>query len=75
MSFHCSAQNIECHGHILKAELANGDGEHHWTECNLNDWIGNNDGRFEWGGQGTSFTSRPRLPSALFLRSCSPTSS
>ncbi|KAF6818380.1 cyanovirin-n family protein [Colletotrichum plurivorum] len=53
MSFHASAQNIRVDdGHILRAELANGDGEWQETEVNLNDFIGNNNGSFEWGGAG-----------------------
>jgi hypothetical protein len=54
MPFHHSAQNITIEdGHILKAELANMDGEWVEAEFDLNDCIGNNNGAFEWGGGGT----------------------
>ncbi|KAH7375556.1 Cyanovirin-N [Plectosphaerella cucumerina] len=53
MPFHHSAQNITIEdGHILKAELANMDGEWVEAEFDLNDCIGNNNGAFEWGGGG-----------------------
>lgn len=54
MSFHLSAQDIQLEdGHILKAQLANVDGEHVDSELDLNYYIGNNEGSFEWGGQST----------------------
>ncbi|KAK0672151.1 Cyanovirin-N [Cercophora samala] len=50
MSFHLSAQNIRVDdGHILRAELQNGDGEWVEAELDLNTVLGNNDGIFEWG--------------------------
>ncbi|KAL0933835.1 cyanovirin-n family protein [Colletotrichum truncatum] len=53
MSFHGSAQDIRVDdGHILKANLANVDGEWQEAEVNLNDFLGNNNGSFEWGGSG-----------------------
>ncbi len=59
MSFHCSAQNIRLDdGHILRAELANGDGEWIEAEIDLDGIIGNTNGSFEWGGEGTCYLSR-----------------
>lgn len=76
MSFHGSAQNIRLDdGHILKAELANVDGEWVETEIDLNGVIGNANGNFEWGGQGTSYLSQDSFicriisPSLLTLTS------
>lgn len=64
MPFHESAQGITVEdGHMLRAELANVEGEFVEAEFDLNDCIGNNNGAFEWGGGGTS--SRPFLPPAL----------
>ncbi|RYP27931.1 hypothetical protein DL767_007458 [Monosporascus sp. MG133] len=57
MSFHSSAQDITVDGHILKAQLRNEDGDNVGAEINLDDYIGNNDGRFEWGGNGFSQTA------------------
>ncbi|KAI9052069.1 hypothetical protein LZ554_004322 [Drepanopeziza brunnea f. sp. 'monogermtubi'] len=55
MSFHASAQDIRVEdNHILKATLTNAAGEPVEAELDLNDCIGNQDGRFEWGGQGFS---------------------
>lgn len=66
MSFHTSAENIRVEDdHILKAELLNEDGEPNETEIDLNEFLGNNDGAFEWGGQGlstASFTINTRVP-------------
>ncbi|CAI6030301.1 unnamed protein product [Clonostachys chloroleuca] len=46
MSFHHSASNIRVEeGHILVADLENGE-----SRINLDDFIGNNNGNFEWGG-------------------------
>ncbi|KAK4128849.1 Cyanovirin-N [Parathielavia appendiculata] len=51
MSFHASAQDIRVDdGHILRARLTNLNGEEVDAELDLNDYIGNNDGSFEWGG-------------------------
>ncbi|KAK4105443.1 Cyanovirin-N [Parathielavia hyrcaniae] len=53
MPFHESAADIEVSdGHILKARLKNMDGEEVDAEFDLNSCIGNNDGSFEWGGEG-----------------------
>ncbi|KAL5335990.1 Cyanovirin-N, partial [Aspergillus crustosus] len=51
MSFHASAQNIRVDdGHRLIAELQNEEGDWVEDELDLNDILGNNDGRFEWHG-------------------------
>ncbi|EAQ87096.1 hypothetical protein CHGG_03715 [Chaetomium globosum CBS 148.51] len=51
MSFAQSAQDTRVDdGHILRARLQKADGEWVDAEINLNDFIGNNDGCFEWGG-------------------------
>lgn len=53
MSFHESAQNVTVEdGHVLRAELANVEGENVEAELDLNTCIGNNNGSFEWGGSG-----------------------
>ncbi|RYP49257.1 hypothetical protein DL769_011099 [Monosporascus sp. CRB-8-3] len=57
MSFHSSAEDITVDGHILKAQLRNEGGENVHAEINLDDYVGNNDGRFEWGGNGFSQTA------------------
>lgn len=55
MSFHASASNIRVDdGHMLRAVLQNGNGESVEAEYNLNDAIGNNNGRFEWSSSSTS---------------------
>ncbi|KAF4978069.1 hypothetical protein FZEAL_5495 [Fusarium zealandicum] len=52
MTFHESAQDITVKdGHILKAQLENGDGEFVDAELDLNTCLGNNDGSFQWGGE------------------------
>ncbi|KAK0704316.1 Cyanovirin-N [Lasiosphaeris hirsuta] len=49
MSFHISAQNIRVDdGHILRATLKNAAGEDVESELDLNRYLGNNDGHFEW---------------------------
>ncbi|KAL2139448.1 hypothetical protein VTI28DRAFT_5141 [Corynascus sepedonium] len=51
MSFHKSAQDIEIvDNHILKALLADANGEYVEAEYDLGQVIGNNNGQFEWGG-------------------------
>jgi hypothetical protein len=51
MSFHASAQDIRVDdGHILRATLANADGEPVEAEFDLNSVIGNDNGNFVWGG-------------------------
>ncbi|KAI8279518.1 Cyanovirin-N-like protein [Colletotrichum sp. SAR11_240] len=53
MSFHVSAENIRLDdGHILRAALRTVDGELNETEIDLNNCLGNNDGDFEWNGNG-----------------------
>ncbi|KAH7019589.1 hypothetical protein EDB80DRAFT_701158 [Ilyonectria destructans] len=53
MSFHLCAENITLeNGHILKARLANTSGDYVDAEIDLNNYIGNNFGSFEWGGAG-----------------------
>ncbi|KAF7559924.1 hypothetical protein G7046_g4227 [Stylonectria norvegica] len=55
MSFHLSAQDINLEdGHILHAQLTNVDGESVDSQLDLNAYIGNNNGAFEWGGEGFS---------------------
>ncbi|KAK3988780.1 CVNH domain-containing protein [Cladorrhinum sp. PSN332] len=54
MSFHLSAEDIRLDdGHILRARLHNGE-EHVDAEINLNDFIGNDNGNFQWGGNNFS---------------------
>ncbi|KAL3478058.1 Cyanovirin-N [Aspergillus californicus] len=51
MSFHHSAQDIRVEdGHRLVAELQNEDGDFQHAEIDLNEFLGNNDGHFEWDG-------------------------
>ncbi|TGZ82086.1 Cyanovirin-N [Ascodesmis nigricans] len=54
MSFHLSGENIRVRGAILKAQLRNMGGELVDAEINLDEFIGNNDGNFEWGGENFS---------------------
>lgn len=62
MSFHVSAENIRVDdGHILRAALRNENGDLNETEIDLNNCLGNNDGHFEWNGNGTL------LPSSSFF--------
>ncbi|KAJ5649289.1 uncharacterized protein N7484_003012 [Penicillium longicatenatum] len=59
MSFHESGSNIEVeHGHILKAALRYGEDEERDAEIDLNDFIGNDDGHFCWGGQNFEESAR-----------------
>ncbi|KAK0374381.1 hypothetical protein CPAR01_00332 [Colletotrichum paranaense] len=52
-NFHHSAQDTRVDdGHILRARLQNGNGDFVDAECNLNDCLGNDNGRFDWGGRG-----------------------
>ncbi|KAL2131518.1 hypothetical protein VTI74DRAFT_4939 [Chaetomium olivicolor] len=58
MSFHASAQDIRVDdGHILRARLSNANGEGVDAEIDLNQFIGNNDGNFEWGGENFSHSA------------------
>ncbi|KAL5327620.1 hypothetical protein ACEPPN_005321 [Leptodophora sp. 'Broadleaf-Isolate-01'] len=53
MSFHAAAQDVRVEdNHILKASIPNVDGEMIEAELDLNSCIGNNDGSFQWEGQG-----------------------
>ncbi|KAL2061389.1 hypothetical protein VTL71DRAFT_7662 [Oculimacula yallundae] len=53
MSFHASAQDIRVEeNHILRATIPNNDGEMVEAELDLNNCIGNNNGSFQWEGQG-----------------------
>ncbi|KAE8140074.1 Cyanovirin-N [Aspergillus pseudotamarii] len=55
MSFHESAEDIEIRdGHILFARLRNEEGELQDSEINLDDFLGNSDGHFEWDGENFS---------------------
>ncbi|TLD30522.1 hypothetical protein PspLS_02440 [Pyricularia sp. CBS 133598] len=62
MSFQGSAENIRVESNLytahkgttLCAMLRNADGEMCDCTCDLNDYIGNNEGRFEWGGSNFS---------------------
>ncbi|SPQ24158.1 ce873441-0667-47a3-bfba-aa72120037ea [Thermothielavioides terrestris] len=55
MSFHTSAQDIRVDGgHMLRARLRKVNGEEVDAEIDLNAFIGNNDGSFEWGGENFS---------------------
>ncbi|OGM46109.1 cyanovirin-N [Aspergillus bombycis] len=55
MSFHLSAEDIEIRdNHILFARLKDEDGEFQESEINLDDFLGNNDGSFEWDGENFS---------------------
>lgn len=52
MSFNTSSSNIRVDdGHILRATLRNGNGDEVESELDLNSCLGNNNGRFEWGGR------------------------
>ncbi|KAE8330981.1 Cyanovirin-N [Aspergillus sergii] len=58
MSFHLSAEDIEIKdNHILFARLRNGDGELQDAEIDLDEFLGNNDGHFEWDGENFSHTA------------------
>lgn len=55
MSFHLSARDIRLEdGHILFASLQSFDGEWVDSQLDLDYYLGNNEGLFEWGGQSTS---------------------
>ena len=53
MSFDQGAQNIRVEDSILRCQLPNENGELVDAELDLNNVLGNNDGRFEWGSGGT----------------------
>ncbi|GKU07070.1 cyanovirin-n [Fusarium langsethiae] len=54
-NFHESSSNIWLEdGHILHAECGDGEGGSVESTLDLDYYIGNNDGSFEWGGEGFS---------------------
>ncbi|KAF7557891.1 hypothetical protein G7Z17_g273 [Cylindrodendrum hubeiense] len=58
MSFHHSAEDISLEdGHILVAKLGNGDGDMVDATFDLNYYIGNDNGSFQWGGENFSESS------------------
>ncbi|KAK7751219.1 hypothetical protein SLS62_006764 [Diatrype stigma] len=57
MSFHTTSEDIRVEGHILKARARNESGDFIHSEINLNDFIGNDDGRFDWTGKNFSETA------------------
>ncbi|EAU31002.1 conserved hypothetical protein [Aspergillus terreus NIH2624] len=58
MSFHERAEDIRVDdGHILVARLANGDGDFQEASIDLDRFLGNSEGSFEWGGQNFSHTA------------------
>lgn len=71
MSFRQSASNIRVDdGHILRASIQNGNGDWVDAEIDLDGFIGNSNGRFEWGGESMSLSFR-NLASPLLLSTCS----
>ncbi|KAL1844115.1 hypothetical protein VTJ49DRAFT_4967 [Mycothermus thermophilus] len=49
--FHASANDIHVDdGHILRAILTSADGHQVEASCDLDDYIGNTNGHFEWNG-------------------------
>ncbi|EAW23524.1 CVNH domain-containing protein [Aspergillus fischeri NRRL 181] len=51
MSFHLTAEDIRVEdGHILVARLRNADGEMRDASIDLDKYLGNNNGRFQWDG-------------------------
>ncbi|KAI0113417.1 Cyanovirin-N [Daldinia grandis] len=58
-NFYASSQDIRVDdGHILRARLRTEDGGEIDSEVDLNQFIGNDNGRFEWGGVNFSETAR-----------------
>ncbi|KAG8668477.1 hypothetical protein FPOAC2_07764 [Fusarium poae] len=54
-NFHESSSNIWLEdGHILHANCGNGDGDEVESTLDLDYYIGNSDGAFEWGGENFS---------------------
>ncbi|KAI9148284.1 Myb-like DNA-binding protein BAS1 [Paramyrothecium foliicola] len=52
VNFHQSSEDIELRdGHILVAKCADENGDFVESELDLNYYIGNNDGSFQWGGE------------------------
>ncbi|KAI5460587.1 Cyanovirin-N [Mariannaea sp. PMI_226] len=58
MSFHLTAEYI-CleEGHILRARLANEDGDYVDAQIDLDNYVGNNLGSFDWGGENFSHSA------------------
>ncbi|EAW08478.1 CVNH domain-containing protein [Aspergillus clavatus NRRL 1] len=51
MSFHLSAEDIRIEdNHILVARLRNGNGDLQDASIDLNQFLGNDNGRFQWDG-------------------------
>ncbi|KAK4151730.1 Cyanovirin-N [Chaetomidium leptoderma] len=58
MSFHSSAQGIRVDdGHILRARLENSGGQMVDAEIDLNQFIGNDNGSFQWEGENFSHSA------------------
>lgn len=75
VNFHESSQNIWLEdGHILHAECGNGEDEYVESTLDLDYYIGNNDGSFQWGGESKSTTTRVlqlhTLTATRLLRLC-----
>ncbi|KZZ87423.1 Cyanovirin-N [Ascosphaera apis ARSEF 7405] len=67
MSFQNSARNIRLEdGHILKAELADEQGDWHDAEIDLDEILGNDRGVLEWSGGGFSRSSKDITVEHLF---------
>ncbi|KAJ2975660.1 hypothetical protein NQ176_g5399 [Zarea fungicola] len=59
MSFHEGASNIRVDdGHILRATLRNNNGEEVEAELDLDQVIGNNNARFQWGSANFSQSAK-----------------
>ncbi|PYI30651.1 CVNH domain-containing protein [Aspergillus aculeatinus CBS 121060] len=59
MSFHLSASDVHIDdNHILVAVLRDEEGEEHESTLDLDEFLGNNEGRFDWGGNGFSGSAR-----------------
>ncbi|KAH7025685.1 Cyanovirin-N [Microdochium trichocladiopsis] len=52
MSFWDSSQEVTLEDNILRASCQDVEGNWQTTEINLNDFLGNSNGIFEWGGGG-----------------------
>ncbi|KAI9369821.1 Cyanovirin-N [Aspergillus egyptiacus] len=58
MSFHLSAQDIRIEdNHLLVADLQDASGEFQCASIDLNEFLGNNNGSFEWDGENFSETA------------------
>ncbi|KAF4962173.1 hypothetical protein FSARC_9747 [Fusarium sarcochroum] len=55
VNFHESSEDIRLEdGHILIANCGNGEGDYVESTLDLDYYIGNDDGSFQWGGEGFS---------------------